>query len=348
MHNLEVHKIPVFFILGKSRSGTTLLQTMLDAHPNAIVPVESIFLLYLKKKYFNIKIWDDKRINQFINDLYKERKFCYFWNVNREKLSTELKSLPKKNISYSEICKHIYLNYSSVFTKEEIVIIGDKNPVYPFFIADILAVFPDAKFIHLIRDYKDVIVSSREVLANRSVARFAYEWKYVNEEIEKAKNNNPTSFYTLKYENLVYDSEFYLKEICNFLSLPYSAKMLDFYERPASAYYNLSHKNTLYPINDKNINKWKKKLSEKEILTADLIAGKLGKKYDYKKNKIKINVFLSIRFLGAIISQKAEIFIFKWYQKMPIGFKNFKANFAQKFHILSYHSQAEDRFKKEK
>ncbi|MEO6882735.1 MAG: sulfotransferase [Bacteroidia bacterium] len=344
----KVEQVPFFFILGKSRSGTTLLQTILDAHPNAMVPVESIFLVYLKKKYFRIKNWNENRVNQFINDLYKERKFRYFWNEDREKLRADLQAIPKNKISFALLCKYIYLNYSSVFTKENIQLIGDKNPVYPFFISDILEVFPDAKFIHLIRDYRDVIVSSREALTNRSAAYFAYEWRDVNERIEKEKAKHSSAFYTLKYEDLITDPEFFLKEVCAFLMLSYSPKILDFYNRPENYFYNKAHDNTRQPINKKSMDKWKSKLSEKEILIADFIAGTFAKKYNYESEDIRKNIFLNVLFWTAMLRQKMEVFIFRWYQKMPIRFKNTKAILAKKFHVFSHHSRAEDRFLKGK
>ena len=46
-----IRNLPFFFILGRPRSGTTLLRTILDAHPNIVIPPENSYLIHLYFKY---------------------------------------------------------------------------------------------------------------------------------------------------------------------------------------------------------------------------------------------------------------------------------------------------------
>ena len=47
----RVEAVPMNFVIGKERSGTTLLQVMLNAHPNIVAPPESRFIIMFYFKY---------------------------------------------------------------------------------------------------------------------------------------------------------------------------------------------------------------------------------------------------------------------------------------------------------
>ncbi|NQU34666.1 MAG: sulfotransferase [Bacteroidetes bacterium] len=50
----QLNKIPFFFVVGRPRSGTTLLRTLFDAHPNVSFPPECQFIINLYPKYGKI------------------------------------------------------------------------------------------------------------------------------------------------------------------------------------------------------------------------------------------------------------------------------------------------------
>ena len=49
--------IQIIFVLARGRSGTTLLQTILDSHPNIQAPFESRFAIHYRHRYLGIKKW---------------------------------------------------------------------------------------------------------------------------------------------------------------------------------------------------------------------------------------------------------------------------------------------------
>ncbi len=65
----KIKKIPVVFIVGFGRSGTTLLQELMNAHPNVIGPPEYSFIVYLYSRYGNKKHWTKADIAEFIEAL---------------------------------------------------------------------------------------------------------------------------------------------------------------------------------------------------------------------------------------------------------------------------------------
>ena len=284
---LELEKLPFVFVVGAARSGTTLLQMILDANPSVIFPLESKLIVHLKQKYSKVVNWTDKLIDEFIIDLYKERtSFAIFWNINANELRGNIRSFPINKLSFGILCKIIYLSYSSPFTKEKITLIGDKNPAYSVFIKELLEIFPDAKFIHVVRDYRDNVVSNRRTLRTKEINVLAQRWKIYNKLIELAKQDKSKNFYTLRYEDLVNDPEYYVSEICKFLDLKFSAEMLNFYEKIKITELRLQaieeiQPNILQPINTSQINKWEKHLSNDEMELIDYICGDFAKKYNY-------------------------------------------------------------------
>jgi hypothetical protein len=183
----EIKQLHFVFILGRSRSGTTLMQTILDANESVVLPIESRLIVHLKKKYFHISRWTAEILDEFIIDLYKDKKFARYWSVDPLKLRQYIDQLPISELDFKVLIKVVYLNYPSPFPKGRIMLIGDKNPIYSIFTKELFEVFPDAKFIHLIRDYRDNIVSNRTVFKRQSVARLALGWKLYNIFIEKMK-----------------------------------------------------------------------------------------------------------------------------------------------------------------
>lgn len=325
----ELNKIPVFFIVAKGRSGTTLLQNIFDANKHVVLPFESKLIIHLKSKYLNVRNWNSKLVDQFIADLYDDVKFANHWMVNKEKLTVDLHAVPTKEITFSILCKIIYLNYPSPFPKENILAIGDKNPIYSMFMDDLLEVFPDAKFIHLLRDYRDNILSNLKTFKFEKIPAQSIGWVIRNRNIQIKKNQFPERFYTLKYEELVSDPSKYVHEICDFLSLPFYPEMLHFnevlkdkfeHDLPDSMKEEVAkvHPNLSKPISTENINKWQNELNEQEIETIEYIVGDFAEQYGYMRSKPKSNK-LSIKLKGIVgyCKHSYKFSIIKLYYKLP-------------------------------
>src|ERR1700677_3706000 len=103
----KIRKIPMAFILGKGRSGTSLLQNMMDAHPAIIGPPESKFVVLLYPLFSHIKKWKESDILLFVDSLYIEPLFATLWHIDRKELTEKLLSI-KDFADYSLLCKIVY------------------------------------------------------------------------------------------------------------------------------------------------------------------------------------------------------------------------------------------------
>lgn len=321
MTRKELDEIPMVFIVGKGRSGTTLLQTILDAHPDCIIPLESRLIIHLKSRYRHVKKWTPGLIKSFYNDLFSDLKFSTLWKVDKDKLLSDLLSLGT-DADFASLCKVVYLNYKSVFKKDKIRLIGDKNPIYTVFIPELLEIFPGSKFIHLIRDHRDNIHSHMKVFPIKNVAFLASKWVFFNERVEHQKRLNPGTVLSLRYEDLVANPQKHLKEICEFLGLSYHPGMLDFHERMNDGFSYIEpfvkkfHANIYNPVNISKVDEWKKGMNEKDVVTADMIAGRKALEYGYHVGK-RINMLQSER---SYTSFKLFIWLrfIKAYYNMPL------------------------------
>lgn len=299
--NYTPTQAPIVFLVAKDRSGTTLLQTMLDSHPNICAPLESRFVLHLKNKYQNKTIWNKDSKAHFVKDLFKEEKMVLLWELDLEALNHRLENLPE-NTTYGEICKQVYVSSKSFHKKETAKLIVDKNPIYAIMIPLLQKIYPNAKFIHLVRDYRGNISSILNLHKGTSVKKLGLSWIMTNSEIEKSKQKSPKDFITLRYEDLLNNPKDELERLVNFFNLEFHPDMLTYHERISkaiSAYVDRSpnekvrkvreigiakvHKNLSKPIDNSFKDKWKETLSKGEIETLEKYCSKFGERYDYSR-----------------------------------------------------------------
>lgn len=310
----KTESLPMFFILGRPRSGTTLLASLFDAHPNVILPFECPLIINIYTKYANIKNWDKKTLLKLYSDVLNQRKFDT-WMIDLEKLKSDILLCEGKN-SFETIIKVIYSNFKSFFDKTEIKIIGDKNPVYSIYPEKLIKLFPDAKFIHLTRDYRDNILSIKKVDFEAPITSLlAFRWKFATKRILNVIKQYPDSFYTVKYEDLVVDPPKVLKDLCEFINIDYDESVLDFHKKKEELFklYDKEHiekyhSSLLRPISADKIYAWKTKISDKELKIADSVVGKYAELSGYPRKFKKVGLKIRLgNIFGTTYGQFAYI-----------------------------------------
>ncbi len=303
----NLNEIPFIFIVGRPRSGTTLLMALFDAHPNVNIPPECQFIVNLYPKYKNIVHWTESKIDEFIEDLRIQWRFD-IWKVDLKELKNDLLKFNGK-ASYSDICKSVYLINKSVFPKDTISLLGDKNHGYTIYTERLLKIFPNARFIHIIRDYRDNLVSIRDVDFELPItSTVVYKWTYFIKRFNKAKNKFPASHYVVKYEDLVTSPDTEFMKICDFAGIDYNEKVFNFHEKTEEALeaypaeiMNKYFSSLLKKINTSRIGLWKKSLTKGQIKIADLTAGKFADMMGYDKFYNGNNILIWLQALPGIL-----------------------------------------------
>jgi len=296
----NIARIPFFFIIGRPRTGTTLLRSLFDAHPNVQIPWECQFILNLYPRYGKITFWTKEILGRFYPDLLKQWQFSA-WNIDHVKLKSDLQACEGKT-SYAMVCQVVYLNHISFYPKETIRLIGDKNHGYTIYTHRLKKLFPDAKFVYILRDYRDNYQSVKNVDFELPVVSLVvFKWKYFYKKALQASKRYPESFYFIRYEDLVTDPGFHLQKICEFLDIPFVPEVFDFYkmkekaeEKYPAEILRKHHKSLFNPVNTSRIGLWEKFMTERQIRIADHVAGVFADQAGYQRKYQGFNVWIAI------------------------------------------------------
>jgi Sulfotransferase family len=198
---------PAPFVVGVGRSGTTLLRLMLDAHPELAIGPETQFvadLIHLEDPVGAIlgsRTWSDFGLDP---DEFARRA------ADRD---------------LAGVLRAFYSLYAESQGKRRW---GEKTPAYVRNMDSIAAVLPEARFVHLIRDGRDVALSRRKrgMGADKPMAKTATLWRRRIEDARRQALGLEDRYLELRYEDLVADPEPPLRRICEFIELDFDPAML--------------------------------------------------------------------------------------------------------------------------
>ena len=277
---------PVPFVVGVGRSGTTLLRLMLDAHPDLAVPPETAFV----PKLIDAAREEGATPESLAEVLVTHRRWGDF-GLEIDELTERWRALPA--IKPAGAVRAFFELYAEKQGKPRW---GDKTPGYTQHIRKISKVLPEARFIHLIRDGRDVTLSRTKTLALKEVpiAKSARRWK---KRLKRARRQGARvdHYLELRYEELVRDPEATLRQICEFIDLPWDDAMLHHHERseerlseldrdipamggrlPRSAESRMAlHERTTKPVDTKAIGKWRTQMAPEDVAEFERVAGDL-------------------------------------------------------------------------
>lgn len=283
MNREPVSQLNIFFIVGRGRSGTTVLQSLLDTHPDLLVAPEALFIMNLYKKYAKVEEWDEEKLLSFYDELWLEKRL-EDWQLDRARLKQDLLACGSAT-SFADLCKMIYANYAAVRGKDDVVLLGDKNPHYCLFVKELIGLFPHSKFIHIVRDHRDNILSYQKVKFDvRGTTALAYRWKRFNQEILGYSRRHPDKFILLRYEDLLTNPEHQLDRICYFLGVDFDPVMLDFHKVQRTVSSWEWHRNLTRPLDSSRTYLWKSEMRKIDVRKSDYVCGEVSSYFGYENS----------------------------------------------------------------
>jgi hypothetical protein len=192
---------------------------MLDSHPDIAIPPETGFLAQAEAA-------PDGGADEFVRYLESVDAWPDF-HLASEVLLTRLSAMP--NFDRSDAYRAFYAAYAARFSKSRY---GDKTPMYVFHMRKIQELLPEAAFIHIVRDGRDVALSLEKqwFSPGKGMAAQARLWA---DFVGAARNSagHVSRYLEIKFEDLVLATESTLSRICQFIEVDFAPVMLSYYER---------------------------------------------------------------------------------------------------------------------
>jgi hypothetical protein len=280
-----IYRAPSPFIVGTTRSGSTLLRLMLDAHPEMAIPSETHFLPDLIKAYR----WERASAAELAEVVIEHRRWGDF-QLEPDELRERFAAVDP--LSPGNAIRAFFELYAEKQGKPRW---GDKTPGYVREMLRIQSVLREAHFIHLIRDGRDVALSMLGMSWGPStVEDAARRWR---KRVLRAREQVPRTkhYIEVRFEDLLTDTEGQLRRVCDYIDLPFDDVMLDYHERaserlqekardldrgpdrpPVTAEHRMrSHKLTEEPPDPERIARWRTDMEPEDQAKFEEIAGDL-------------------------------------------------------------------------
>lgn len=288
-------KEKAIFIGGCGRSGTTLLRIILGRHP--IVwsgPELNIHANILEAHYRRYPFLPKKAYLLYDEEVIKE--LASKFKVNKE----EIINIRDKSTSLPHFIDLLFSTLSSRAGKSRWI---EKTPKNVTALDFIFSYFPEATFIHVIRDGRDVAASLRNhpkhfivdgvalpSLINRPIEESVGRWL---SDVEAGKRFRGHPRYTeVRYEDLVERPEEVISSLLSVLDLPPDERLLSPDGRElVEVVHFLPSARAVEKINSESIGRWKKDISKDEALYIEKMAGPLLRELKYTTDDSWLNLY---------------------------------------------------------
>lgn len=284
---------PCLFVVGCPRSGTTLLQRMLDSHPHLAVANDTHFipraLEQVAPQAIDLALagHDIPLTEELVQGVWKYHRFA------RLGLSeAAVREAAAHCGSYRGFVGALYFQYARLRGKPTA---GEKTPDYVRRLPLLHVLFPWAKFVHLIRDGRDVALSLLDwatpqkgpgrwaLWSDEPLAVSALWWKWqVNSGCRAGRVLQPSSYLEVRYEQIVAHPAETLACIAAFLNLPFAPEMLAYYEGKLNPKPGRSAKGAWLPPTQ-GLRDWRTQMNHDDLELFEALAGDLLSELGYPR-----------------------------------------------------------------
>jgi Sulfotransferase family len=257
---------PPLFVLGVRRSGTTLLRVILDRSESIAIPDESHFVPQLAHRHRGPLSAD-----RFADDLRRVPTLGR-WGISVEDVLPRLHD----GMTTGEAIGAVFAAYAAAHGKLRW---GDKTPAYMRHLGLLDALFPEASYVHLIRDGRDCALSflrlpdeaaTRTWAHPEDAAGFARQWvTEIRAARELGARVGPARYLEARYEQLADEPAEVVRVVCDFASLRYAPTML---EPGAVALAEKPHHRRLVEPPSRQRD-WRREMSESEVRAFEAVSG---------------------------------------------------------------------------
>jgi hypothetical protein len=340
---IAIDNISLNFILSTGRTGSTLLSSMLNTHPEILSVSEEPFAYNLYPKYKHITNWTDDIIEQFCYDFYLFSEGKLEPQFGKKEDVIDLLKEHQSILTGHNAIKLAYFAFFPNKDKSKVNAIVDKELKFHHFLNEVSDFYPESKFIVLSRDPRDnVLVKIKRALKKKKkpgTLFLAKTWDYEYATLHKKLSLiNKDRYIQVKYEDLVEQPGAVLKKITAFLNITYDEVMLTYddnikeeVKRTASdigdtvkQHLSLFHEGLTQKVNTDKVNLWKKELTREENDLIWSICKNTAASNGYIADGCKTIPYFKISMLPEYVRFYLDkILVPTLYYGMPFGLRYF-------------------------
>ena len=289
------------FIVGNSRSGTTLMAQILRKHQDIFVFHELHFFENLWTPADACEVIPPSkgvslcaRLLSIQDEGYRSRH-----NSNRhiDKARSIVSTIDAKKLTavavYRAFMEYVTLSTGRIFAAEQ-------TPRNVFYIGEILGLFPSARIINMIRDPRDVLASQKKKWrrhawrkdfgSRRESLRLCINYhpittsKLWHASIQAAEHfADDSRVLFLRFEDLIFQPEKMLQKVCDFLGVRLSKRMMSV--RKLASSFDFRHMNQ-HGFDHETVGRWKSALLASELFYCQKINGNKMQRYGYSPSDV--------------------------------------------------------------
>jgi hypothetical protein len=268
---------PTFpFFVGCGRSGTTLLRAMFDARADLAIPDEVAFIIRYARPHYALRYgWPRRFDAAACVDLILADWSFRRWALPEEAARGALTD--PAPASFADTIRRLYACAAAARGKPRY---ADKTPMHVLHLPRLARLFPEARFVHIIRDGRDVALSYQSVTWGPTTAEeAAIRWRgSVRRGRRNGRRLGPGRYREVRYEELVAEPERALRSLCEFLDLEWDDAMLHHHVAAgavvATTRFPGAHQRLLLPPT-RGLRDWRRDMPERDVAGFEAIAGDL-------------------------------------------------------------------------
>ncbi|QRN85527.1 sulfotransferase [Clostridia bacterium] len=290
-----IPRTPIF-IGGCERSGTTMLGSYLGKHPALLVTPESLFKTELMRRMSLQGALDTQATVAYL----RRSKGIQLWEIPLDKLESALQE--EKEIGFQKLMDLLLDLFQENMGFEATSYWVDHTPHNMRLGIRLSQLYPEAKFIHIVRDGRGVAYSYRGVNWGPYETYYsAKDWVYkVGFGLALAHQLGPKRVLLTRYEDILAEPAKEISRICSFLGLDYEILAAGQERFQVPFYSKQQHALVGKGLKKENKDRWRKGLSKRDLQVFESVAmdflPSLGYSLLYEDNPIRISLGSKIIF----------------------------------------------------
>jgi len=317
----------LFFIVGAGRSGTTLLRMMLTVDPEILVPHETRLYQIFEKQGWRRRL-------DLTKDADHERAITLIWeNQARRVIACDRENFTALARAAPRTWAGLFVAYlTACADKAGATRVGEKSPVHTPVVGVISHELPEARFVHMVRDPRAVVLSRMKAgFGSNLVVPNIDRWSNsADVAVRYSRELGPERYLLVKYEDFVAEPRETLQRVCDFLGVEMTERMLEHHKREETGFGEYSRQwmeNTLKPVFTSSIDKWKDEMSPTHIAMVEAAVGDAMRELGYEPvgprvPAVRLRLALS-RAAGAVehalgLAHRAAKFALRGFKRAPL------------------------------